>query len=566
MALQVRYNNNAKMVMSPRNTMVKRSSPKILLSSSNGRWILILFCVGVIITLNNYLNMKIVIPNNASIRSTSNTRNDDVGLPPSSSSPSSPSWIDLHTIHTGEELFRRALLVNNPTSTTTKGCTIDILSIGSRTLPLLQKAQYNSWASHSSRRFFIAANELDDPDPNCSVNVTSKYALEMSDKCRARTGKKFWKQAGNATNWLTDDWTEKYAGQQWLDTKSNPGGWMCAQRRFTASLSKLLRLYRDAIVAAKKANGGSSGRNFDPSQIFPDYLILGDDDTAIDLEYISNKLCHQPKEREREREREQEINKNKADAVDVLLEEPQPPSKSTVYAGCLIRLTPDENHKYAVPYGGFGVFFSKGSLERFAAPLECNSDDNDDPSTKIATTTTEPTQIDIEAARWRSFHPRFVKEACLRLSPSTEADFVHLGERTLFTPGMSVSDLMGVFTASDDHFCVHSDWAITYFVNFYSISRHTPEGDGIDFHTNFDARVNHGRMFSLDGSYTYAYNSLHDSTNYCINDSTDLCREHPTRAVCHRLGPDDMADIYNYSTRTTTTTTTTSSSSSRLHQ
>ena len=75
--------------------------------------------------------------------------------------------------------------------------------------------------------------------------------------------------------------------KEWLQQKKNPGGWMCAQRRMTAALSKLIRLYREA----------AEGAGFEPSSVFPDYLILGDDDTSVDLRYISEKLCRRPKER-----------------------------------------------------------------------------------------------------------------------------------------------------------------------------------------------------------------------------------------------------------------------------
>lgn len=65
---------------------------------------------------------------------------------------------------------------------------------------------------------------------------------------------------------------------------------MCAQRRFPAALSKLLRLYREAaavVVAEAEEDRVVS------AEIFPDYLIFVDDDTAVNLEYISKALCRQ---------------------------------------------------------------------------------------------------------------------------------------------------------------------------------------------------------------------------------------------------------------------------------
>ena len=477
---------------------------------------------------NNEMNSEDSFAPSARISNT--TKRDGVSLSSSSSSSSSSSWINLHTIHSGDELFRRSLVVTrlNPSnhdsrsrnSTKTSGgsssgtrCTIDILSIGSRTLPRLQKAQNTTWASHPSRRFFIAANELDDPDPNCSVNVTADYAYAMSRKCKKPRGREFWKQK-NATNWLTDMWMNYFAREEWLKDKSNPGGWMCAQRRFTAALSKLLRLYREAAFAA-----AASG--VDPSDIFPDYLILGDDDTAVNLTYISEKLCRQPKERERLEQDVEREPKRSNDGKQLLLE-PQAPNVPTVYAGCMVRPSPVQLVKFSFPFGGFGTFFSRGALERFATPLDCNSNYS--------------TEDSRHSGKWSM--SSFIKGACHHLSPSTE---VHAGEHTLFTPGMSVSDLMGAFTASDDHFCVHSDWAVGYFVNFYNISRHTPIGDG-NWHHEFDAQTPHGRMFALDSSLLYKR-----IDNYCNNGGADACRKHPTSAVCHRLSPENMADIFNYS-------------------
>ena len=216
-------------------------------------------------------------------------------------------------MHTGNELYHRSLIVtqvnhsdaedaeddaNSTWNRTKTQCTIDILSIGSRTLPLLQQAQYTTWASHPSHRFFVVANKLDDPDPDCSVNVTAanQYAYSLAHQCGGKMGKRFW-QSHNSTSSITDAWTNHFARQQWLEGKANPGGWMCAQRRFPAALSKLLRLYRKAaavVVAEAEEDHVVS------AEIFPDYLIFVDDDTAVNLEYISKALCLQPKERDEE--------------------------------------------------------------------------------------------------------------------------------------------------------------------------------------------------------------------------------------------------------------------------
>lgn len=449
-------------------------------------------------------------------------------------SSSSSSWVDLHTMHTGNELYHRSLIitrvnhsdadddVNSTRNRTKTQCTIDILSIGSRTLPLLQQAQYTTWASHPSRRFFVVANELDDPDPDCSVNVTAanQYAYSLAHQCGGNMGKRFW-QSHNSTSSITDAWTNHFARQQWLEGKANPGGWMCAQRRFPAALSKLLRLYREAaavVVAEAEEDRVVS------AEIFPDYLIFVDDDTAVNIEYISKALCLQPKERDEEQRQHKKVStQQKNDNVKQLLE-PQLPHVPTVYAGCLVRMPPVQTIKFSFPYGGFGTFFSRGALERFATPLQCNFEEY---SKDSMIRRSDPWLLS-----------SFAKEVCRQLLPSAK---VHVGERTLFTRGMSVSDLMGAYIASKQHSsCLHSDWAVGYFVNFYNISRHTPIGDG-DWYHEFDTQTPHGRIFDLDGSLIYK-----KVLNYCRNNGAEECRKHPTRAICHQLNPKDMNEMFQY--------------------
>ena len=158
------------------------------------------------------------------------------------------------------------------------------------------------------------------------------------------------------------------------------------------------------------------------------------------------------------------------------------------------------NYQIFLPVRWFwNLFFKGGALERFTTPLQCNFEEY---SKDSMIRRSDPWLLS-----------SFAKEVCRQLLPSAK---VHAGERTLFTRGMSVSDLMGAYIASKQHSsCLHSDWAVGYFVNFYNISRHTPIGDG-DWYHEFDTQTPHGRIFDLDGSLVYK-----KVLNYCRNNGAE---------------------------------------------
>ena len=83
-------------------------------------------------------------------------------------------------------------------------------------------------------------------------------------------------------------------------------------------------------------------------------------------------------------------------------------------------------------FGGFGTFFTRGSLERMTRPIYCN--DRDDP---------------------------FLVKACAQLSKN------RIGELDIFQEGDSVFDIFYKY-AGLPNFCMHSDWLIGYMISFYS--------------------------------------------------------------------------------------------------
>lgn len=115
----------------------------------------------------------------------------------------------------------------------------------------------------------------------------------------------------------------------------------------------------------------------------------------------------------------------------------------------------------------------------------------------------------------------FERNVCSRL----EDDI--LGERQYFRNGMSVSDLFGahirgnLFTQySDDNwsYCLHGDWAIGYFVNYYYVASHTK-----------DAGFEEVPQVRIEG--TLGKTTDKDKGN-CVYGGVELCTE--AAHVCHR--------------------------------
>jgi len=146
-----------------------------------------------------------------------------------------------------------------------------------------------------------------------------------------------------------------------IDTCS---GWICAQRRPGFGIGKRGQAYKN-------------------SEELPDYLILIDDDTYINLDLFVSRM------------------------------ETKDPSIPITYAGHIFKLDED----YSFPWGGFGVIFSRGSLIKLIQPLHC---------------------VDDISYRYSN---EFETLACERLNQNT------FGEKALFKEGMSISDLAYAISA-----------------------------------------------------------------------------------------------------------------------
>lgn len=278
----------------------------------------------------------------------------------------------------------------------TRKYAVDILSIASLSQLNLAIAQHRSWATHRSVRFFWNATEVDDPDPNCYKNADVKKVVNRTvTECKTIVD-------DPSSKSLREQFRMSFASREWLQKKANPVGWICAQKRPAASLAKLGRTYRAML------------HHFS----LPDYLLVVDDDTYINLEIFEKSILQKEFKR----------------------------SDPVVYAGCLIRWPP-HTFNWTFPYGGFGTFWNRAALKRLIQPIYCsNSRKQAKQSNKLGTDEED-----------------FEDNVCQRIHENL------LGERSLFVEGMSVSDLMGAMSAQNPY-CMHSDWSQGYFVNYYFLS------------------------------------------------------------------------------------------------
>jgi len=306
---------------------------------------------------------------------------------------------------------------------------IDVLVVGSKTKTKAARTQFETWASHPSIRHFVLATEYDDPDPNCSSSSTQKKDVErIVSTCRpGKLRNKFWEKH-NAVSKLTTFWkSSQFARLKWLEGKPNPAGWLCAQKRFVSSFTKLVQLY-------------------DTKDALPDYLIIVDDDTYINLEHITEYLLKSP-----QRQAQEGISD---DERYVPL-----PTTPVVFAGCRIR-SPANNIKQTMPFGGFGTFFSKGSLTRWMEPIRCGS-----------------SSTEFEQAICQKYLPSSSSTEH-KSEQDTYPFHVTIGEGQFFQSGDSLNQVFHRYIHEMEYFCLHSDWFFGYIANFLNISRHVvPKGE-----------------------------------------------------------------------------------------
>ena len=280
---------------------------------------------------------------------------------------------------------------------------IDIISIGSLQRPEYQDAQQATFATHPSVRHFFRIHEQDDVDQgdkNCPENLTWLQVQNISGFC------------GGMRHRVKDkhpflyNLRIKFANVQWLGRKTNPVGWLCAQKRPMAGLYKVAQFYRN------KNNPQPQQTQTQPN--LPHFLMILDDDTYVHMDRVVDYLIQFQSEKYQETH-----------------------DKNLVMAGCVIRGR-IKRFKWTFPFGGWGTIFNRGALETILTPLYCNT----------ATTT-----INRDDER--------IRDICVKLQKD------RIGEYQMYQEGMSLLDVMNAYVMREPYvdqaswnlgFCLHSDW------------------------------------------------------------------------------------------------------------
>lgn len=198
--------------------------------------------------------------------------------------------------------------------------TFDILAIGSKTRLDYLEGQRETIGAHVSVRHFFGVTEDVDEDATCSTDMTSNDTLKVAKFCH----KKFWNKR---TQMQMKFMRNHYASVKFLFGKTNPTGWLCAQTRPIVALSK--------VVLSKYMSGEVS---------LPDYLVIVDDDTHLNLPLIQQYFQSDP-----------DYFSNGA---------------ARTIAGCLVRKPVFQLH-FTIAIGGLGLFFSKGTFKRCEGNIFC---------------------------------------------------------------------------------------------------------------------------------------------------------------------------------------------------
>lgn len=232
-------------------------------------------------------------------------------------------------------------------------------------------------------------------------------------------------------------------------------GWMCAQKRFAHAVGKIGRFYRKELRQSQ-----SGGSKF----ALPDYLLIHDDDTFYNMVKLYPFLIQKD------------------------------PSRATADAGCLVRM-PISEIAFDYPYGGFGLILSKASLEKWIRPINC--------------------KIPKVGDEWET-------RVCAQIKENL------IGESVSWKNGMSITDVMEAHATSFPYvnyknwqqpgYCIHGDWALGYFINYYGIAEQSKSF----YKANEFTRI----------EQTLGYHYSKPEGN-CMNEGQIQCTA--DAHVCHRL-------------------------------
>ena len=370
---------------------------------------------------------------------------------------------------------------------------VDVLSIASIARPQLVQAQKGTWGSHKVVRNFITATEKDDPDPLCSRKFTPKEVQSYSVGCKMKKSGKTWPHVSRKV--VTDFFINQFARKNWLAKKADAGAWLCAQRRVGAALAKVGRSYRTNMKMRE----------------LPEFLIVTDDDTYINMDRFKEEILLQ------------QGNNTLGE-----LYHADADRSAKVYAGCIIVAAPANQYQFTFPFGGWGTFFSKGAIKRLITPLHCKNYND----------TTKDTSSSLSSFRRWACHRLTGGNLTLRQKQSADDQrFDVLGESRLFQDGMSISDLMGAFASQKKPYCLHSDWSVGYFVNLYNISG--IRWDGPEAHLGwYPDTLQRNRIHPLGSQDSFIYRGAGGNCKM----EGEKCNS--TSLVCHYVNDTQMEKLW----------------------
>ncbi len=385
-----------------------------------------------------------------------------------------------------------------PSHERTSPFSIDVLIIGSNSNMEHIQAQRETWASHNAVRHFFVSTEDDEVHPICQNLDDKKFASYWMDLqlhiATCRSGE-FWRDTTGEMSRLTTLYSRSYFGMEKLKKKySNPLGWTCAQRRFITALTELFEIYADP-------------RN---NYTVPDYFIFADDDSYVNIDHIVKQLMIDP------------LKQKTGGVPDNLMQIPtlEDPVVST---GCRFEIGKED--PLTSPWGGYGMFFSKGSLEKMIRPLSCHS-----------RSTYDENGSNSDGSSWSD------NGSCEKLLHKQNYDFPMnqtIGEEKYFEIGDSLNQVFYKYSREVKHFCLHSDWLVGYWANFHNISDHTNPG----FKYTLDDKKKdaaENRLHALPR--TNRYLKAGAKGQGCIFGLRKKCL--PTASACHRMKKDTLHKIH----------------------
>lgn len=376
---------------------------------------------------------------------------------------------------------------------------IDIISVGSKIRPDYQTAQKATFGKHPSVRNFFAIDEDDDVDKNCSANLEYDDVLAIMKFC-GRDGlghESEGKRNGVDEPALSRLLKHLYIRPPEMEQKTNPAGWLCAQKRPMAGFGKVMEEYRQSSKARTGTGKGMQPQHLD----LPDYLVMMDDDTYFNMELVLQGL--------------QKEDMAGGDNVE---------SKNFVMAGCLLNAR-TKSLQVNFPYGGWGTIISKGALIALLQPLHCN-----DMNSAATTAQKHGSESDSDENNSKYYSSKWC--------PKIMKD--HLGEKKLLRDGMSLADLVYQYTMResyenyanwDDGYCLHSDWIWGYVAGDYS---YRSEDRSLK-HQN--AVFEGERLRYYQGSET-RFAKPRRREGQCNFDSDQKCTS--TSHICHYVTPQHM--------------------------